>query len=70
MFIEALLERAERAEQQLLLSAHTRHTQKHTLTGGYAPGQGGRGLDGSDDDVITDKMQGAIGNRVRQYEKI
>lgn len=58
VFIETLLERADRAERRLLLlSSHTR---------GYTPvpGQGGRSLDGSTDD-ITRKMQGTTGNRVR-----
>ncbi|XP_031734922.1 F-box only protein 41-like [Anarrhichthys ocellatus] len=73
VFIETLLERADRAERQLLLlGSHTHHHHhRYTHTDPYegyapAPGRGGRSLDGSTDDVITDKMQGTIGNR-RSY---
>ncbi|XP_047194757.1 F-box only protein 41 [Hippoglossus stenolepis] len=85
MFIETLLERADRAERQLLqLSSHTHHNQythhndrythtdvyadPYTLAEVYTPGPGrrGRSLDGSSDSIITDKMQGTIGNR-RSY---
>ncbi|XP_029283562.1 F-box only protein 41-like [Cottoperca gobio] len=74
VFIETLLERADRAERQLLLlSSHTHlnhytHTDPYTLTEGYtpAPGRWGRSLDASTEDVIADKIQGPIGNR-RSY---
>ncbi|XP_049923385.1 F-box only protein 41-like [Epinephelus moara] len=79
VFIETLLERADRAERQLLLfSSHTHHNHythhdnayidPYTLSEGYTPvaGRGGRSLDGSTDDIITNKMQGTIGNR-RSY---
>lgn len=79
MFIETLLERADRAERQLLLlSSHTHHNHythrndKHTHPDVYAdpytplPGRGGRSLDGSTDDIIANKMQGTFGNRVRR----
>ncbi|XP_068569164.1 F-box only protein 41-like [Cebidichthys violaceus] len=73
VFIETLLERADRAERQLLLlDSHTHHHhRRYTHTDPYegyapAPGRGGRSLDGSTDDVIADKMHGTIGNR-RSY---
>ncbi|XP_054457899.1 F-box only protein 41-like [Anoplopoma fimbria] len=74
VFIETLLERADRAERQLLLfSSHTHHNRythadPYTTAEGYAPapGRGGRSLDASTDDVIADKIQGTIGNR-RSY---
>ncbi|XP_063756758.1 F-box only protein 41-like isoform X2 [Eleginops maclovinus] len=76
VFIEALLERADRAERQLLLlSSHTHlytHTEPYTHpyihTHGHTPavGWGGRSLDASTEDVLADKMQGSIGNR-RSY---
>ena len=77
MFIETLLERADRAERQLLLlSSHThththhRYTHAHPYADPYtpAPGRGGRSLDGSTDDIIASKLQGAIGNRVRERQ--
>ncbi|XP_035506468.2 F-box only protein 41-like [Scophthalmus maximus] len=73
MFIEALLERADRAERQLLrLNAHADHNHyarrhdKYAYADPYAPsevytpgpGRGGRSLD--------DVMQGTVGNR-RSY---
>uniref|UniRef100_UPI0037E81B1E F-box only protein 41-like n=1 Tax=Semicossyphus pulcher TaxID=241346 RepID=UPI0037E81B1E len=81
VFIETLLERADRAERQLLLlSTHTHHNQyanlhdrytnanAYSLAEGYTPvpGRGGRSLDASTDDIIANKMQGTIGNR-RSY---
>ncbi|XP_041821698.1 F-box only protein 41-like [Chelmon rostratus] len=75
VFIETLLERADRAERQLLLlnsRAHRNHADAYAdpyaLTGEYAPvpGRGGRSLDGSADDIVADKALGTIGNR-RSY---
>lgn len=68
VFIETLLERADRAEQQLfMLSSQTSRKHTHTrLHGGYAPvsGWGGRSLDSSADDIIADRLE-TLGNRVR-----
>ncbi|KAM7366694.1 hypothetical protein PAMP_016109 [Pampus punctatissimus] len=79
VFIETLLERADRAERQLLqLSSHThhshytRHSDKHTHPEVYADpytpvrGRGGCSLDGSTDDIIANKMQETFRNR-RSY---
>lgn len=74
VLIETLLERADRAERQLLLLSsdacckytHTRrHTEGYTLVSGW----GGRSLDGSADDIITNRME-AIGHRVRTKTNI
>lgn len=77
MFIEALLERADRAERQLLrLNAHADHNHyarrddKYAYADPYAPsevytpgpGRGGRSLD--------DVMQGTVGNRVRSDRRM
>ncbi|KAM8898570.1 LOW QUALITY PROTEIN: F-box only protein 41-like [Spinachia spinachia] len=58
VFIETLLDRADRAERQLLLfsSQHDR----------YAPARGGRSPDGSANDVPAVKMQESFDNR-RSY---
>lgn len=73
VFIETLLERADRAERQLfMLSSHTRHKYTHTRHhGGYAPvsGWGGRSLDSSADDIIADRLE-TLGNRVRGTETV
>lgn len=70
VFIETLLDRAEWAErlllgQDLLTRDHPEYldpfSPQEVLLG---PGRGGRSLDGSDDDIITHRMQEAIGNRV------
>ncbi|XP_060887603.1 F-box only protein 41-like [Labrus mixtus] len=73
VFIETLLERADRAERQLLLlGSHTHHNHYTHHNDRYAqpytptPGRGGRSLDASTDDIIADKIQGTIGNR-RSY---
>ncbi|XP_062301174.1 F-box only protein 41, partial [Scomber scombrus] len=81
VFIETLLERADRAEQHLLLLSsdthqhnhhYTHRHDKHTHPDAYAdpyaptPGRVGRSLDGSTDDIITNKMQGTFSNR-RSY---
>ncbi|XP_026178086.1 F-box only protein 41-like isoform X2 [Mastacembelus armatus] len=73
VFIETLLERADRAERQLLLlSSHTQHDDKYAHSDVYidpytpVPVRGGRSLDGSTDDIIASKMQETIGNR-RSY---
>uniref|UniRef100_A0A665U3F2 Si:ch73-290k24.5 n=1 Tax=Echeneis naucrates TaxID=173247 RepID=A0A665U3F2_ECHNA len=71
-FIETLLERADRAERQLLqLSTHTQQNNRHThsdmYTQVYTPirVQGPHSLDGGDDN--TSKLQATIGNRVRRF---
>lgn len=62
VFIETLLDRADRAERRLLLlSSHAAHNVDQCTPG---RGQGGRSLDASADD-ITEKTQGTAGNRVR-----
>ncbi|MEQ2255176.1 hypothetical protein ILYODFUR_011102 [Ilyodon furcidens] len=76
VFIEALLERADRAERQLLLLSHNHfthgggfeYTEPYTPPEVYSPvpGRAGRSLDGSTDDIIANKMQESIGNR-RSY---
>ncbi|XP_041842103.1 F-box only protein 41-like [Melanotaenia boesemani] len=73
VFIETLLERADRAERQLLLLSHNHFTHSdnyacadpYTLSEVYSPGLGrcGRSLDGSADDIIANRT---IGNR-RSY---
>ncbi|KAI3375796.1 hypothetical protein L3Q82_003740 [Scortum barcoo] len=77
VFIETLLERADRAERQLLLlSTHTHHNhythRGHAFAEPYTPlpARGGRSLDASTDDIFADKMQESIGNRRsdRSYE--
>ncbi|XP_078100505.1 F-box only protein 41-like [Sander vitreus] len=56
VFIETLLERADRAERQLLLlSTHAHHNNRYTRTHGSAYA--------STDDIIANKMQETIGNR-------
>lgn len=75
---------AERQLLLLSSHAHHKHsyTRRHDRytdayadpyapTDGYtpAPGRGGRSLDSSTDDIIADKMQGTIGNRVRKKKK-
>lgn len=71
VFIETLLERADRAEQQLfILSSHSHRKCMHTRHhGGFAPVSGwvGRSLDGSADDIITDRLE-TLGNRVREIK--
>ncbi|XP_038126828.1 F-box only protein 41-like isoform X1 [Cyprinodon tularosa] len=76
VFIETLLDRADRAERQLLLLSHNHFTNNDRFE--YAepyspsevyspvPGRAGRSLDGSTDDIIPNKMQDSIGNR-RSY---
>ncbi|XP_035986090.1 F-box only protein 41-like [Fundulus heteroclitus] len=76
VFIETLLERADRAERQLLLLSHNHFThndrfeysEPYTPSEAYSPvpGRAGRSLDGSADDIITNKMQETMGNR-RSY---
>ncbi|XP_043954350.1 F-box only protein 41-like isoform X3 [Gambusia affinis] len=75
VFIEALLERADRAERQLLLLSnnHVTHSrfeygEPYSPSEVYSPepGRAGRSLDGSTDDIITYKMQESLGNR-RSY---
>uniref|UniRef100_A0A1A8GL68 Uncharacterized protein n=2 Tax=Nothobranchius korthausae TaxID=1143690 RepID=A0A1A8GL68_9TELE len=68
VFIETLLERADRAERQLLLLSHHDNDLHYTHSQVYSPvpGRGGRSLDGSTDDIISNKMLEAIGNR-RSY---
>ncbi|KAL4008059.1 hypothetical protein ACER0C_001911 [Sarotherodon galilaeus] len=80
MFIETLLERADRAERRLLMLGSHEHrnlfpdsdgyayTEPYVLTEVYEPARsrGGRSLDGSTDDIIANKMQETIGNR-RSY---
>uniref|UniRef100_A0A1A8QS24 Uncharacterized protein n=1 Tax=Nothobranchius pienaari TaxID=704102 RepID=A0A1A8QS24_9TELE len=72
VFIETLLERADRAERQLLLLSHhdndLNYADPYTHSQVYSPvpGRGGRSLDGSTDDIISNKMLEAIGNR-RSY---
>uniref|UniRef100_A0A8C6M540 F-box protein 41 n=1 Tax=Nothobranchius furzeri TaxID=105023 RepID=A0A8C6M540_NOTFU len=72
VFIETLLERADRAERQLLLLSHhdndLHYADPYTHSQVYSPvpGRGGRSLDGSTDDIISNKMLEAIGNR-RSY---
>ncbi|KAM4714022.1 F-box only protein 41 isoform 2-T4 [Anableps anableps] len=75
VFIETLLERADRAERQLLLLSHNHFTRNrfeyaepYTPSEAYSPvpGRAGRSLDGSTDDIVTNKMQETIGNR-RSY---
>ncbi|XP_076019065.1 F-box only protein 41-like [Genypterus blacodes] len=62
IFIETLLERAERAERHLLLlSSHTHLT--HTLGYTPAPGRSGRSLDSSTDDIVTNKAKETLGYR-------
>lgn len=58
VFIETLLERADRAERRLLLLSS--HTPRNVDQRRPVRGQGGRSADD-----ITDKMQGTAGNRVR-----
>uniref|UniRef100_A0A672ZB62 Si:ch73-290k24.5 n=1 Tax=Sphaeramia orbicularis TaxID=375764 RepID=A0A672ZB62_9TELE len=75
-FIEMLLERADRAERHLLLlNTHTHHnhytnsdTYIHADSYGSVNIRGGRSLDGSVDDILHNKMQETIGNRVREPE--
>lgn len=69
VFIETLLERADRAEHQLFILSSQSH-RKCTLTrhhGGYTPVSGwwGRSLDNSADYIITDRLEN-LGNRVRE----
>ncbi|KAM9426534.1 F-box only protein 41 [Pholidichthys leucotaenia] len=81
VFIETLLERADRAERQLLqLGSHHNHfiPSSHRHGNGYSdpygldevythvPGRCGRSLDGSADDILASKMQETIMNR-RSY---
>lgn len=80
VFIETLLERADRAERQLLMlgsQSHRNHfphgdryayADPYMLTEAYEPAcsRGGRSLDGSTDDIIANKIQGTVGNR-RSY---
>uniref|UniRef100_A0A3Q1G4U5 F-box protein 41 n=1 Tax=Acanthochromis polyacanthus TaxID=80966 RepID=A0A3Q1G4U5_9TELE len=74
VFIETLLDRADRAERQLLLlGSHQNHFRDqyidpYHLAQVYPPtaGRGGRSLDSSTDDIITTKTQGTMGNR-RSY---
>ncbi|XP_056156762.1 F-box only protein 41-like [Lampris incognitus] len=63
VFIETLLERADRAERQLLLHTSYTHHDKYTHTDRHtpSPGRSGRSLDGSTDDII-----GTLSNR-RSY---
>ncbi|XP_017165853.1 F-box only protein 41-like [Poecilia reticulata] len=71
VFIESLLERADRAERQLLLLLGNNHFAHNRFRYGepnspsevYSPGPG-RSLDGSTDDVIASEMQQSLGNRV------
>uniref|UniRef100_A0A3P8TKM5 F-box protein 41 n=1 Tax=Amphiprion percula TaxID=161767 RepID=A0A3P8TKM5_AMPPE len=73
VFIETLLDRADRAERQLLLlGSHQNHfrdryVDPYHLAQVYPPtaGRGGRSLDSSTDDIITTKTQGTMGNRVK-----
>lgn len=83
MFIETLLERADCAERRLLMLGSHEHrnlfpdsdgyayTEPYLLTEVYEPtrSQGGRSLDGSTDDIIANKMQETIGNRVGNTNK-
>ncbi|XP_036072521.1 F-box only protein 41 isoform X3 [Oryzias melastigma] len=66
VFIEMLLERADRAERHLLLLA-SNHAH-YALPKAYSPeaGRGGCSLDGSKDGVVSGRLQDAIGNR-RSY---
>lgn len=83
MFIETLLERADCAERRLLMLGSHEHrnlfpdsdgyayTEPYLLTEVYEPtrSQGGHSLDGSTDDIIANKMQETIGNRVGNTNK-
>lgn len=80
VFIEALLERADRAERQLLLLSRNHFTHNDDRFGygepyspseAYSPvpGRAGRSLDGSADDIVGHKMQESVGNRVGNRKK-
>lgn len=65
MFIETLLERADRAERQLLLlGSHHEHLDRYADPFTPGPERGGQSLDSSVDSV--NKMLGTMGNRVGQ----
>ncbi|RVE60909.1 hypothetical protein OJAV_G00185350 [Oryzias javanicus] len=66
VFIEMLLERADRAERHLLLlaSSHAHYALPKVYS--PEPGRGGSSLDGSKDGVLSGRLQDAVGNR-RSY---